>query len=88
MNVVLQPREVTYLAVMPPDKADSPVASLIEGIRKDSLQTWKVVMEIKVAPEGAWTGKLTTAETRGAIGTEGPQPTDAIAQALYKVWRR
>jgi beta-lactamase regulating signal transducer with metallopeptidase domain len=89
-DVVLQPREVTYLSMMLQGDSTgekSPTAALIEGLRKDSLQTWKAVLEIKTAPEGAWKGKLTTAETRGAISVNGPQPKDAKAQALFKLWQ-
>jgi hypothetical protein len=89
-DATLQPREVVYLPVMPPAKTEkekTPEAALIEGIRKDSLQTWNVVLDIQSAPEGAWKGKLTTGETRGAVGTEGPQPKDPQARALFKIWQ-
>lgn len=89
-DVTLEPREVVYLPMMPPAKSaeeKTPEAALIEGIRKDSLQTWKVVLEIQNAPEGAWKGRLTTAETRGAVGLETPQPKNPKAQALFKVWQ-
>ena len=86
-DVQLQPREVAFLRMIPPVKdpgEKSAEPALIEGLRKDSLQTWKVVLEIEKAPEGAWKGKLTTAETRGATGTEGPQPKTEAGRALFK----
>ncbi len=87
-DATLQPREVAYLRLLDPvasgDKSVEP--ALIEGIRKDSLQTWRAVLNIQNAPEGAWKGKLTTGETRGAIRTDSPQPKDPKAQALFKIW--
>jgi len=87
---LLQPREVAFLRVMPPAQeaeGKSPEAAMIEGLRKDSLQTWKVILDIAEAPAGAWKGKLTTAETRGAVSAEGPQPENEEARALFKLWQ-
>ncbi|MFN0128482.1 MAG: biopolymer transporter ExbD, partial [Verrucomicrobiales bacterium] len=88
-DVLLQPREVAYLRMMPPLKEGehSPEAGLIEGIRKDALQTWAIVLHIATAPEGAWRGKLITADTRCALRDGGPQPKNERAQALFKHWQ-
>lgn len=85
-DVMLQPRETAFLSLLRED-GDEVTAGMIEGIRKDSLQTWRAVLDIQQAPQGAWTGKLTTGETRGAVRTDGPQPKDKAAQALFKHWQ-
>jgi len=88
-DAMLQPREVAYLRLLDPVASgeQSLEPNLIEGLRKDSLQTWRAVLDIQNAPDGAWKGKLTTGETRGAIITDSPQPKDPKAQALFKVWQ-
>lgn len=87
-DVVLQPREVAFLRQFDPVASgeQSVEPAMIEGLRKDSLQTWRAVLNIENAQEGAWTGKLTTGETRCAT-TEGPQPKSKEGRALFKVWQ-
>lgn len=88
-DATLQTREVAYLRLLDPvasgQKSLEP--NLIEGIRKDSLQTWRAVLEIQSAPDGAWKGKLTSGETRCPIRPDPPQPKDAKARALFKAWQ-
>lgn len=88
-DATLQPREVAYLRLLEPTaSAQKDVEpTMIEGLRKDSLQTWRAVLDIQNAPDGAWKGKLTTGETRGAVRPNSPQPKNKEAQALYKVWQ-
>lgn len=88
-DVQLKPRAVVYLRLLEPTaSAQKDVEpTMIEGLRKDPLQTWRAVLDIQNAPDGAWKGKLTTGETRGAISLHGPQPKDPKAQALYKLWQ-
>ncbi|MCA9189841.1 MAG: M56 family metallopeptidase [Pirellulaceae bacterium] len=85
IDVTLQPMEIAYLPLIYKD--DRIVAAMIEGIRKDSMQTWRAVLHLVDAPEGAWTGKLTTGETRATVRVDLPQPSNAQAQALYKLWQ-
>ena len=87
-DAVLPPRGVLFLPMFPSDLEKKGEAGLIEGIRKDSLQTWRAVLNIENAPEGAWKGKLTIAETRGAVSADGPQPKTEAARALFKFWQR
>ncbi len=88
-DVTLQPREVAYLRLLEPvasgQKSVEP--TMIEGLRKDSLQTWRAVLDVQQSPDGAWKGRLTTGETRGATAPDGPQPKNAAAQALFKAWQ-
>jgi hypothetical protein len=89
-DVVLQPREVAHLSMLLAESSDGErlhTDVMIEGLRKDSLQTWRAVLEIAHTQKGAWTGKLTTSETRGAVREGGPQPTNERAQALFKHWQ-
>ncbi len=86
-DVTLQPREVVYLSMMPAEN-DQVNAVMIEGIRKDSLQTWRAVLNMEFAARGdAWSGKLTTGETRCALRDGVAQPRNKEAQALFKVWQ-
>ena len=41
-------------------------------------------MEISKGPAGAWTGKLTTPDTRAGVGADAPK--NRKAQELFKVW--
>ena len=41
-------------------------------------------MEISKVPAGAWTGKLTTPDTRAGVGADAPK--NRKAQELFKVW--
>jgi hypothetical protein len=86
IDVVLEPREVAFLSMMLADD-DKAATALIEGIRKDSLQTWRAVLAMEKVPAGAWAGKLSTGESRCAVGEGGPHPTNAKAQALFKLWQ-
>lgn len=48
-----------------------------------------VNMEVAKAPEGAWTGKLITGETRGSSDkADAPEPKHKDARALYEIWQR
>ncbi len=88
-DVLLQPREVVYLRMMPPLKEGEPSveSGLIEGLRKDSLQSWEIALKMERAPDGAWKGTLVSAPTRAAVGAQGPQPNTKAGRALYKRWQ-
>ncbi len=90
-RVTLQPREVVYLPMMPPlsnsNGQTDVTPGMIEGLRKDSLETWRIVLDMSYSAfGGSWTGRLMTGETRGAIREGVPQPTSGSARELYKEW--
>jgi beta-lactamase regulating signal transducer with metallopeptidase domain len=70
-DVTIEPRGVVYLNMMLRDASAEVAAVLIEGIRKDSLERWRGALELRDVPDGAWKGKLTTGETRGAVQEGG-----------------
>ncbi|MDB5337447.1 MAG: hypothetical protein JWN70_3066 [Planctomycetaceae bacterium] len=75
-NIVLQPREVAFLLMFPPDPKDpnnsTAGAIIAEGALKDTHQTLVAYLQIERAPEGAWTGKIVTGETSGALAAGKP----------------
>jgi hypothetical protein len=90
-DVTLQPREVSYVRMYSGNTkaADGhTVGQLIaEGTLKDTHQSLVAELLIEKAPPGAWTGKLRTGETTGAVAAGQPQPTDKSAQALLALWQ-
>ncbi|MBL8891242.1 MAG: DUF1549 domain-containing protein [Planctomycetaceae bacterium] len=87
IDVVLEPRQVTYLALLKPANKEVN-AGFIEGIRKDALQTWRAVLRMsQVGVTEAWRGDLSTGETRCEIRPELPQPQHEAAQALFKFFQ-
>jgi RNA polymerase sigma factor (sigma-70 family) len=91
VDVMLQPREVTFLVMFPPDK-ETPdgktVGSIIaEGALKDTRQTLVAHLQIEKAPAGAWTSKLVTGETSGAAAAGHPEPKNKQAKVLFKMWQ-
>ena len=87
---MLQPGEVTFVLMYDSEPlADGRTTGSIiaEGVLKDTHQSVVADMLIERAPAGAWTGKLVTGETSGSVASGEPQPKDAIAQTLYKVWQ-
>ena len=90
-DVMLQPREVAFLLMFVSDSKDKDGRTdgsfLAEDALKDTHQTMVAEMKIEHAPAGAWTGKLVTGETSGAVAAGKPQPKNKEAQALFKVWQ-
>ena len=90
-DVLLQPREVAFLLMFVSDARDkdgrTEGSALAEDALRDTHQTLVGEMKIEHAPAGAWTGKLVTGETCGAVAAGKPQPKDKNAQALFKVWQ-
>ena len=76
---MLQPREVAFLQMFPPtrrDRTDAPgVDSSRRAALKDTHQTLVAELKIEQAQAGAWTGKLVTGETSGAVAAGKPQPS-------------
>lgn len=57
------------------------------SIAEDPHLTFSAEMKIEHAPVGAWTGRLVTGETSGAVAAGQPQPKDESAQSLFKKWQ-
>lgn len=86
-DVMLHPNEVMYLGLLR-EGHDEVIASLIEGLRKDSLQTWRAVLRMsQIGDEDAWRGDLSTGETRCEVRPGMTQPKKEAAQALFKVFQ-
>ncbi|MFO0978780.1 MAG: M56 family metallopeptidase [Planctomycetaceae bacterium] len=85
-DCALKPREMLSIDLldMGNDQAQNRGDSLAEGILKDSGQALFAVLNIVHAPEGAWTGKLRTPATRGAIAAQGPLPKSKEGQILFR----
>jgi hypothetical protein len=61
--------------------------TIVEGVLKDPHESLMIRMEIKQAPAGAWTGKLSSGDAGGTEALGQPQPKDKRAQLLFKMWR-
>ncbi len=87
-DIVLQPRQVHLIDMFDnaPEKAQGRQMGdvMAEGILKMPTQELFAVLKIVHAPAGAWTGKLTTPNTRGAFAAEGPMPSSQPGQALFR----
>ncbi|QEG38177.1 M56 family metallopeptidase [Roseimaritima ulvae] len=85
---VLQPRHMLSIDMFDAEKPNArglKTGDLIaEGIVKTPTQSLYAVLKIVHAPEGAWTGKLTTPTTRGAFAAKGPTPTSKEGQELFR----
>ncbi|MFO1001610.1 MAG: M56 family metallopeptidase [Planctomycetaceae bacterium] len=83
---VFQPRQMLSIDMldMGNDQGHNRGDSLAEGIIKDSGRALFAVLNIAHAPEGAWTGKLTTPATRGAYAANAPLPRSKEGQALFR----
>jgi beta-lactamase regulating signal transducer with metallopeptidase domain len=89
IDCTLEPREVTFLRLFAPDDktgAARASAEIASGVRRMPQYFLVAEMEISKGPAGAWTGKLTTPDTRAGVGAEAPK--NRKAQELFKVWLR
>jgi hypothetical protein len=84
-DVALKPRAVVYLPLLNRGGAEA-AAAMIQGIRKDPQESWRAVLDVRDVPDGAWKGKLTTGETRGAVREGGPPLRNKTSRALFKMW--
>ena len=89
VDVTLKPREVVFLRLFVESaKDDAPRAThgsmMAAAVRQSPAMTLLADIEIAKAPEGAWTGKLVTPETRAGVGAQAPK--NRKAQELFKVW--
>jgi hypothetical protein len=89
----LQPSECGVVRMYTKEEANKDGTIPSSGIESDLSKLGRyhaiVHMEIAKAPEGAWTGKLITGETRGSADlVAAPTPLHEDARALYKVWQR
>ncbi len=87
-DIVLQPQDVFSIDMLNEEKANEQGLKsgdgLAEGIVKVPTRAIFAVLNIVHAPDGAWTGKLTTPPTRGAFAAEGPMPTSKEGQAFFR----
>lgn len=85
-DLVLQPRKMFSIDMLDigNDQGHNRGDSLAEGIIKDSDRALFAVLNIVHAPEGAWTGKLTTPATRGAYAAIAPLPHSKEGQVLFR----
>jgi hypothetical protein len=87
IDCTLRPREAVFLRLFAPEPkpgAVSPGSEIASGIRRMSDYSLVAEMEISKAPAGAWTGKLTTPNTRAGVSVDAPR--NRKAQDLFKVW--
>lgn len=86
VDATLKPREVVFLRLFVESAKDhTPRASrMAAAVRQSPAMRLHADIEIAKAPEGAWTGKLVTPETRAGVGAEPPK--NRKAQELFKVW--
>jgi beta-lactamase regulating signal transducer with metallopeptidase domain len=90
-DVTLQPRAVEFLRMYPSSSKGSSKrtrgALMATILMKNAHQNVVATLQIKEAPAGAWTGKLTTGQTTGTDAAGQPEPTGKEAQSLFKVWQ-
>ncbi len=87
-DIVLQPRQVHLIDLFDSEEEKARERKMgdlmAEGLLKVPAQELSAVLKIAHAPAGAWTGKLTTPNTRGAFAAEGDMPTSKQGQALFR----
>ncbi len=87
-DIVLQPRQVHLIDMFDSEQERTRERKtgdmMAEGIVKDPGQELFAVLKIVHAPAGAWTGKLTTPNTRGAFAAEGSMPNSQQGQAFFR----
>jgi beta-lactamase regulating signal transducer with metallopeptidase domain len=88
-DLTLQPREVVFVRLFPEQATQRPDlpphGSLIaSGVRQSPAMRVRADMVISKAPGVAWTGKLSTPDTRAGVGSEAPK--NRKAQQLFKEW--
>ncbi|MDB5355156.1 MAG: hypothetical protein JWN24_1609 [Phycisphaerales bacterium] len=88
VDVTLQSQEVAFLrlfqeAVKDPNGA-SAGAAIASDIRQSTRYQLNAALKVDKAPAGAWTGTVTTPNTRAGVGAEAPK--NRKAQELLKVW--
>ena len=82
---LLQPREVAFVRMFQKEQEGRITSATIEdNIRVFPHYSMTAEMSIEKAPAGAWTGKLSTGETRGSVDVIPPKDKDA--QALFESW--
>ena len=88
VDLVLQPRDILSIDMLDAEKANEQRHKsgdmIAEGIMKLPSRTLFAVLNIVHAPDGAWTGQLTTPSTRGAFAVDGPMPKSKEGQELFR----
>ena len=90
VDVTLKPREVIFLRLLPEGAKAADRSTTGALVASDVSQILKLKLraglKIATAPAGAWTGTLTTPDTRA--GLDVAAPANRKAQELLKVWTR
>lgn len=88
IDVQLQPREVVmidqFYGEQPNRKGQTASAAIVDVIIHNPSLSYSSLLNLVTAPEGAWTGKLTTPSSRGALSAMGPLPKNEQAQQLFR----
>jgi hypothetical protein len=90
VDVTLQPRQVVVFTLLPEgakqaDRATTG-AMVASDVRQQPKLKLRAGLKIATAPVGAWSGKLTTPDTRAGLNVEAP--ANRKAQELLKIWIR
>ena len=90
-DVLLEPRELVFLLMFSRGSKDADGntegSALAKGVLRDTRETLVAELNIEHAAAGAWSGKLVTGETTGAVAVGQPQPKDKSARELFKLWQ-
>ena len=87
IDCTLEPTEAVFLRLFAQgDKSGEvpPGSEIASGVRRIAEYSLMAEMEISGAPAGAWSGKITTPDTRAGVGVDVPKSRKA--QELFKVW--
>jgi beta-lactamase regulating signal transducer with metallopeptidase domain len=80
VDVVIQPREIVVLPMVPPEKRKG------TSVSRNFDVIFLGDMTIERAPPGAWTGTLVTADTYAAFAAHGLLPKHKDAKELFVYW--
>lgn len=87
-DVELQPREVVmidqFYGEQPNRKGQTASAAIVDVIIHNPSLSYSSLLNLVSAPQGAWTGKLTTPSSRGALSAMGPLPKNEQAQRFFR----
>ena len=90
-NVILAPRRAVFARMYPDEslaKEGEPFSSMmVRNAIKDTWHSFRAKVEIRNAPQGAWTGSIYSGHTDGSDLALQPQPNNPKARELFKYWR-
>ncbi|MCA9139864.1 MAG: hypothetical protein KDB00_23990, partial [Planctomycetales bacterium] len=89
-DVELKPNQVVMLDIfhgeVPSDKGFTLSAALVDVLLHNGSMLFSASLNLNTAPPNAWSGKLTTPPTRGAVLAKGPLPNDMKSRELFQVF--